>query len=132
MMTPDAPPAIPQSFAERFAKAYAAFVDAVRAAIAAGIPDPAIANTPMFLAWQTQALPLLEQENAAIQNAMARFLIGEEQTIVKLAANTRVLGRKLDGFDLNFAGAERGKMLDRLETAVVIAASQLCAAAGIP
>ncbi len=131
-MTRDAPRTIPQSFAERFAQAYAAFVDAVRDAIAAGIPDPAIANTPMFLPWQTQALPLLEQENAAIQNGMARFLIGEEQTIIRLAADTRVLGRKLDGFDLNFAGAERGKVLDRLETAVVVAASQLCTAAGVP
>jgi uncharacterized protein CbrC (UPF0167 family) len=130
-MTPEIFPAIPQSLAERFAKAFAAFVDAVRAAVTQNIPNPAVANTPAFLAWQTQALPLLEQENAAIQKAMALFLIGEEGTLIRLAADSRTLARKLDGFDLNFAGAENGKLLDQLETAVVVAAYQLGVAAGI-
>jgi hypothetical protein len=131
-MTPDTPRAIPQQLAERFTKAFAAFVDAVWVEVNTNIPNPAIANTQSFLTWQTQALPLLEKENAAIQNAMARFLIGEEGTLVNLAADSRGLGKKLDGFDLNFAGAEHGKVLDQLETAVVVAAYQLCVAAGIP
>jgi hypothetical protein len=131
-MTPATFPAIPLPLAERFAKAFAAFVDAVRGAVTQNIPNPAIANTAAFLAWQTQALPLLERENAAVQNAMALFLIGEEGTLIRLAADNRMLARKLDGFDMNFAGAENGKFLNQLETAVVVAAYQLCVAAGIP
>jgi hypothetical protein len=130
-MTPAPPRAVPQLYAERLAKAFAAFVDAVRAAINENIANPAIANSSAFLAWQTQALPLLEQENAVVQNAHARFLIGEERTIVTVAAEERHLAKKLDGFSLDFAGAERAKLLDRLETAIVIAASQICQAAGV-
>jgi hypothetical protein len=132
MSTPGAPAAVPQSLAERFAKTFAAFVEAVWLAVTAHVPNPAVANTPAFLAWQTRALPLLEKENATIQNAMALFLIGETRTLINLAAESRMMGRKLDGFDLNFAGAENSEKLDQLETAVVVAAYQLCVAAGIP
>lgn len=131
-MTPEAPPTVSQPIAERFANAFSAFVDAVWVAVTEGIPNPAIANTPVFLAWQTQALPRLEQENASIQKAMTLFLIGETRTIQQLAAAQRGLAKQLDGFSLNFAGPERAQTLDALETAVVRAAYQVCAAAGIP
>jgi hypothetical protein len=131
-MTPAAPPVVPQYLAERFAKAFTAFVDAVWAAVTEGIPNPAVANTPAFLAWQTQALPRLEQENASIQKAMTLFLIGETRTIQQLANEMRHLAKELDGFSLDFAGPEPAKTLDQLETAVVRTAYQLCAAAGIP
>jgi hypothetical protein len=132
MTAASTPAAVSQSLAERFAKASSAFVEAVWLAVTTHVPNPAIANTPAFLSWQTRALPLLEKENATIQNAMTLFLIGETRTLVNLAAESRMLARKLDGFDLNFAGAESGKKLDQLETAVVVAAYQLCVAAGIP
>jgi hypothetical protein len=131
-MTSGPPPPIPQATAERFAKAFSAFVDAVWAAVAEAAGNPALSSTPALLAWQTKALPLLEQENASIQKAMALFLIGEERTLVRLAAEERGLAKNLDGFALNFAGEERAKTLDRLETAVVVAAYQLCQAAGVP
>ena len=131
-MTPEAPPAVPPPLAERFSKAFAAFVDAVRAAVAEAAQDPLLGNTPALLTWQTQALPLLEKENASIQNAMALFLVGEVRSILSLASERRHLAKELDGFDLNFAGEDRAKTLDRLETAVVVAAYQLCAAAGVP
>lgn len=131
-MTPETVPMIPQSTAERFVKAFAAFVEAVWVAVTTNVTNPAIANTPAFLIWQTQALPSLEQENAKIQKAMTLFLIGEESTLANLAAQNRAMGRKLDGFDLNFAGAEQGKKLNELETAVVFAAYQVCVAAKIP
>lgn len=131
-MTSETVPTIPQALAERFAKAFNAFVEAVWATVAENTPNPAIANTSAFLAWQTQALPLLERENAAIQKAMTLFLIGEERTLISLAADNRTLGRKLDGFDLNFAGPERGKVLEQLETAIVYAAYQVCVAAKVP
>ncbi len=128
----NSPPAYPQYLAERFAKTFGAFVDAVQLAVGGNVPNPALANTPAFLAWQTRALPRLVKENASIQNAMALFLTGETGTILKLAAESRALGRKLDGFDLNFAGAECAHKLNQLETAVAVAAYQLCAVAGIP
>jgi hypothetical protein len=131
-MTPDPPRALPQLYVERLAKAFAAFLDAVRAAINENVTNPAVSNSSAFLAWQTQALPLLEQENATVQRAQALFLIGEERTILAVAAEQRHLAKKLDGFSLGFAGAERAKLLDRLETALVIAASQICQAAGVP
>lgn len=131
-MTIETPPAVPQYVAERFAKAYAAFVDAVRKAINENIGNPALANAPAFLVWQTQALPRLEQENASVQKAMAMFLIGDTRSIPQAASEARGLAKKLDGFSLDFAGPEHSQTLDKLETSIVMAAYQVCAAAGIP
>jgi hypothetical protein len=74
-------------------------------------------------------LPLLEQEDAAIQNGVARYKIGETKTIVNLADEARGLAKNLDGFSLDFAGPKYAENLDRLETAVVVAAYQVSAAA---
>lgn len=63
---------------------------------------------------------------------MALYLIGEVRSIVEAASDGRHLAKKLDGFDLNFAGEEKGKNLDQLETNVVVSAYQVCAAAGVP
>lgn len=131
-MTPETPPAVPQMLAERFAKSYAGFVEAVRAAVQEAVQNPALGSSPAVLLWQTQGLPRLEQENQAVQHANALYLVGETRTIVEAAAGARHLAKRLDGFDLNFAGAERGKILDQLETSVVVAAYQVCAAAGVP
>ncbi len=131
-MTAEALPAVPQMLAERFAKAFAAFVDAVRDAAQAAALDPLLGASRSLLVWQTQDLPRLERENAKVQNAMALYLVGETRTIVTLAAEKRHLARELDGCDLNFAGPERGQVLDQLETAVVVAAYQVCKAAGVP
>jgi hypothetical protein len=131
-MTQEALPAVPPPLAERFSKAFAAFVEAVRAAVAEAAQDPLLGNTPALLAWQTQALPLLEKQNSSIENAMALFLVGEVRAILGLASEHRHLAKELDGFDLNFAGVDRARTLDQLETAVVVAAYQLCSAAGVP
>ena len=131
-MTMEAPPAVPKNLAEQFAKAFAKFVDAVRAAANEAALDPVLGNSRSLLVWQTQDLPRLERENAEVQNAMARYLIGETQSIMEQAAQRRHIARELDGADLNFAGEERGKILDQLETAVVYTAYQVCSAAKIP
>ena len=130
-MTPTAP-LISQHLAERFAKAFDAFVSAVRAAVAEGILNPAYSSTPEFLTWQTEALPRLEQELLVVQNAFALFLIGETGTIAQVADYQSKLARHLDGFSLDFVGADKEKALHPLETAVVIAAYQVCQAAGLP
>jgi hypothetical protein len=131
-MTATASPVLLQDLAERFAKAHAAFVDAVRSAIAENVTNPALANTPGFLGWQTNALPLLERQNATVQHAWVLFQIGETQTIPAVAAEQRHLARQMDGLPMDFAGPALAQKLDRLETAVVVAASRLCSAAGIP
>lgn len=130
-MTTQATLAIPEYPAQRFAGAFEAFVNEVRAAVAAGSLDPAYSSTPPFLMWQTEALPRLEQELAAIQNAFAQFKSGETGTIAQLARNQQGLAKHLDGFPLTFAGPEYAGKLERLETAVVLAAYWLCVAAGI-
>lgn len=131
-MTPEPASAVPQPLAEQFAKAFADFVAAVRNAIAQGIPDPAIADRPAFLIWQTQALPRLEEANQKVQHAWALYLIGDTQAIVGQADEKRHISRELDGYALDFSGAENAKTLDRLETAVAVAAYRVCAAAGVP
>lgn len=131
-MTIEAPPAVPQMLAERFAKAFDAFVSALRAAAKEAALNPAFNASQSLPVWQTQDLPRLEKENAEVQNAMALYLVGETRTIVAQAAERRHLARELDGCDLNFAGPEKGKVLDQLETAVVVAAYQVCAAAKVP
>jgi len=131
-MTIEAPPAVPQMLAERFAKAFDAFVGAVRAAVKEAAVNPAMNASQSLLVWQTQDLPRLEKENAEVQNAFALYLVGETRTIVAQAAERRHLARELDGCDLNFAGPDKGKLLDQLETAVVVAAYQVCSAAKVP
>jgi hypothetical protein len=131
-MTQESSAAVPQIFVERFAKAFAAFVEAVRAAVNEAAQNPALNGNRALLVWQTQGLPLLEKENETVQKAMALYLVGETGTIVNVASEERHLAKNLDGYDLSFAGAEGGKALDRLETNVVIAAYQVCAAAGVP
>ncbi len=130
-MTSQPTPAVPEYYAQRFATAFVAFVTKVRAAVAAGVLNPAYSSTPGFLMWQTEALPRLEQELAEIQNAYTRFQSGETGPLAQLARIQLGLAGHLDGFPLDFAGPEHAGDLDRLETAVVMAAYQLCAAAGI-
>lgn len=130
-MMPEAPAAVPQMLAERFSKAFAAFVEAARAAVNQAAQNPALGSSRAVLLWQTQGLPMLERKNDVVQRAMALYLIGETGTIVQVASEARHLDRELDGFDLNFAGAETGKMLDELETRATVTAYQVCSAAGI-
>lgn len=125
-MTPESTPAVPRYYAERFYKAFLAFVTKVRAAVAAGVLDSAFSSMPTFLAWQTQALPRLEKELGEIENAYARFQSGETGVLAQLAREQLGLGKHLDGFPLDFAGPEHAAELDRLETSVVMAAYGLC------
>ncbi|HUH64563.1 MAG TPA: hypothetical protein VLZ50_16265 [Terracidiphilus sp.] len=124
-MTAETSPVYLEQLAERFAKAFAAFVEAVRAAIEQAAADPAMGALPGLVNWQTDALPRLEQENTAIQNGLARSLIGETGTIAQLARDQLGLAKRLDGFPLDFAGADQANQLDQLETAVVVAAYRL-------
>ncbi|HTW79803.1 MAG TPA: hypothetical protein VME23_09700 [Terracidiphilus sp.] len=130
-MTAQTTPAVPEFYAQRFAKAFEAFVSEVRFAVNAGVLDPAYSSNPAFLMWQTEALPRLEQELAAVENAFALFQIGETGTIAQLARNEVGLAKQLDGFPLDFAGPEHAVTLDKLQTAVVTAAYQVYSSAGI-
>jgi len=131
-MTNQTTPAALAYLAQRFAKAFEGFVNEVRAAVDAGILDPALSSTPGLLMWQTEALPRLEQELAAVQDAFMGFQTGETGTLAQLARMQLGLGKNLDGFPLDFAGPDRAKTLNQLETTVVTAAYQLCTATGTP
>jgi predicted amidohydrolase len=123
---------IPEALVARFAKAVNAFVAAARDAVADAALNPEYASTPAFQSWQAKALPLLESQNASIQNAAALAAKDDVQPILILAEDKRGLAKDLDGFPLTFAGPDHAQVLDQLETAVVTTAYQLCAAAGIP
>lgn len=119
------------ALADSFTKCFTAFVAAVEDAVDVASLHPEFADTPQLLVWQMQALPRLREQNAVMQNAMALYQIGETRTLVAQAAEKLHLARELDGCDLNFAGEDRGKVLNQLETAVVIAAYRLHTEAGV-
>lgn len=130
-MTLDSTPSVPVYYAERFYKAFEAFMTEVRAAVAAGALNPAYSSSPTFLSWQTEALPRLEKEMAEIENGYTQFKTGKTDTLAQLARVQLGLAKHLDGFPLDFAGPEHAAGLDRLETGVVLAAYQLCTMAKI-
>lgn len=117
---------------ERFRNAFSAFVNAVKEAVAEARQKPEFAQTPALGSWQSKALPLLEKGDAAIQAAAAAFEQGDAQPVLAQAEDKRGLAKDLEGFPLTFAGPEHAQKLETLETAVVTAAYQICAAAGIP
>jgi hypothetical protein len=123
---------IPLDLAERFAKSSAELVEALQDAMTKSAQNPELAGTPAFRAWQTKALPLLQEKNSSIQAAIKRFADGDVHLILALAEDKRSLAKDLDGFPLTFAGPEHLEALESLQTAVVTAAYQLCEAAGIP
>lgn len=131
-MMPEVPATIPLIFAERFSKAYAAFVDATVEAVREAAGNPALGSNRGLILWQTQGLSLIESQNSSVKRAMVLYRSGEGSAIAEAASEAVHLAKMLDGFDLNFSGEGRGKILDHLETDVVIAAYQVCAAAGIP
>jgi hypothetical protein len=131
-MTAQTTRSFPGLLAERFAKAFEAFVAEVRAAVAAGVLDPTYSSTPGLLMWQMDGLPRLEQELSAIQKAFELYQAGDTTAIVQLARNELGLAKHLDGFPFDFAGSDRARKLDQLETSAVVAAYQLCAATGNP
>lgn len=127
----DAPYGISPMLVERFRKIFSAFVKAVKDAVAEAAQKPDLAQTPAFRSWNSKALPLLEKADAAVQSAAEAFDKGDSQPILAQAQDKQGLAKDLDGFPLTFAGPEHAQKLDMLETAVVVAAYQICAAAGI-
>jgi len=128
----DAPYGVSPLLVERFRKVFSAFVNAVKDAVSEASQKPEYSQTPAFRSWQSKALPLLEKSDAAIQAAAEAFAKGDAQPILAQAQDKQGLAKDLDGFPLTFAGPEHAQKLDMLETAVVVAAYQICAAAGIP
>lgn len=116
----------------RFKSAFTAFVKAVKDAVADAEQNPEKAEPFALHSWKSKVLPMLEKNNASIDSAATVFAQGDVQPILAQAEDKRGLAKDLDGFALTFAGVEHAQKLDLLETAVVTAAYQICAAAGIP
>lgn len=127
----DAPYGISPMLVERFKTIFSAFVKAVNQAVTEAAQKPEFSQAPSFHSWQSKALPLLQKSDAAIQAAAEAFEKGDAQPILTQAEDKQGLAKDLDGFPLTFAGPEHADKLDQLETAVVVAAYQICAAAGI-
>lgn len=117
---------------ERFMNVFAAFVKAVQEAVAEAVQKPELAQSHALRSWQSKALPLLEKGDAAMRAAAAAFDQGNAQPILTQAEDKRGMAKDIEGFPLTFAGPEHAQKLEQLETAVVTAAYQICAAAGIP
>jgi hypothetical protein len=111
---------------------FAAFVKAVQEAVAEAVQKPELAQSHALRSWQSKALPLLEKGDAAMRAAAAAFDQGNAQPILTQAEDKRGMAKDIEGFPLTFAGPEHAQKLEQLETAVVTAAYQICAAAGIP
>jgi len=123
---------VSEMLVNRLAGAFGGFAKAAADGVSMAELNPEFAESAQLRAWKQQAVPYLEQQNASLQQAIAHFLIGDVEPILAHAAEKRGLGKRLDGFLLDFAGPDHAKILERLETAVVIAAYQVCVAAGIP
>jgi hypothetical protein len=123
---------LPPALVDLFAKAFDAFVKEAADAVADAARNPEFAGTPAFRAWQSKALPLLEQENASLQEALRQFQAGDMRPLLAAAEDKRGLAKDMDGFPLTFAGPDHAQILGELRTAVVRAAWRLCEAAGIP
>jgi hypothetical protein len=127
-----AAPSVSPAMVDRFAGAFAAFVQKAGNAVADAARNPDLARSPYFESWRSKALPLLEKENESVQQALAAFQAGDARAILAEAEDKRGLAKDMDGFPLTFAGPDQGELLGNLRTSVVRSASQLCEAAGIP
>ena len=123
---------IPAALAERFTSVFGDFIASLTAAVTDAGLDPQLAATPDFRAWKHKALPLLQRQHAAAQQAIDRFHKGEPAPLLAIAEEKRSLARDLNGFPLTFAGPSHAESLDKLETVLVTAACHLCLAVGIP
>ncbi|MGB6133696.1 MAG: hypothetical protein WBG54_18085 [Acidobacteriaceae bacterium] len=124
-------PSITPAQVDRFVRAFSAFVKEAGDAVADAASNPELASTPQFEAWRGKVLPLLEQDNAAVQRAVAQYQAGDVRGILAEAEDKRGLAKDMDGFPLTFAGPDHAQILGELRTAVVRSACQLCDAAGI-
>lgn len=96
-------------------KAYRAFVETLRSAIAS------VPRVGLAVEWQRE-LDILEKNLAAILNAEARYQIGEMVTIANWAGTEVAISRRLDGLSFFFAGPEYERKLGEALTEVVRAA----------
>jgi hypothetical protein len=115
--------AIPEATAERFVTTLTALVETVQAAIAGS-------DSSQAALWRRKVLPLLEGRLSAARTAAAHFAIGDEQPLVEAALPLRFLARDLDGYSLDFAGADAAQEYEKRRRLVVYAAWQVGQAAG--
>jgi len=116
-------PEIPEAIVHRYVVALQALVTTARAAVSTG-------STPQAKPWREKMLPMLEGRLAAVEDAAAHFAIGHQQPLLEAALPLRFLARDMDGYSLEFAGEPFATQLKERQRLVVLAAWQLCHAAG--
>jgi len=121
-------PAIPQSFAERFATTYADFVSALEFAVRSAPQNPGFAAHTALRAMEQRALPELRNQLANVRAAMQNFADGDTATLLTTAHAAQSLSRDLDGYDLDIH--HTGSYIREQLTYVVMAAYQVITAVG--
>lgn len=115
--------AIPEATAERFVTTLTALVETVQATIAGS-------DSAQAALWRRKVLPLLEERLATAKTAAAHFAIGDEQPLLDAALPLRFLARDLDGYSMDFVGADAAQEYEKRRRLVVYAAWQVGQAAG--
>lgn len=123
---PPVPHMIPQLVADCFLAALSSLVSIGREAVAAALPQ----GLAQASVWQKKIQPLLEARLSAAQAASTHFAIGRQQPLLAEALPLRFLARDTDGYALDFAGEAFATELTQRRRLVVLAAWQVCQAAG--
>ncbi len=110
---------VPEKVGERLIKALATLLATITHALDSGAPAPSQA------AHWAQAKTLLESYLIAGREAARVMREGQTQPMVGLASRLRFLGRDMDGYRLDFAGAEMAQRIEDERRLVVFAAWQV-------
>jgi hypothetical protein len=114
------PPEIPEMLTARFVDTFESLVGTVRKALNRAPEGNQAAR------WRTKALPLLDRDFAALQDAFARHSTEDPQPLRDRALSACSLARDMDGFALDCFDPEDAKQIEDDRRMVVLAAWQVC------
>lgn len=114
---------IPKEAVARFVRNLEGFVQTAQEGLKSGAAEPAQAAR-----WQ-RAVGLLERDLKAVKAAARLSGEGKEEAIVSHASRLRFLARRMDGYNLDFAGAALGERLAMQRRLTVLVAWQIFAVA---
>jgi hypothetical protein len=113
-------PEIPEMLTTRFVDTFESLVGTVHKALNRAREGNQAAR------WRTKALPLLDRDFIALQDAIARHIAGDPQPLRDRALSACSLARDMDGFAFDCFDPEDAKQIDDDRRMVVLAAWQVC------
>ncbi len=111
--------AIPQAAAQRLVRNVESFLNTVRDARAAA--DPGGTETARWL----RVEQTLQKQFAAVEAACKAHEGGDASSLVQHAADLKMLARRMDGYDLGFAGPAFEEQLTNQRRLLVLVAWQI-------